>query len=304
MSDWRLYRRLLGYVAPQWPMFFLSLAGYLVYSTGNVLLADLLQFLLDSLDESVSVVSGIVSTAVYRLFDTGGVDPVEFARMAVPVAMVVIAGTRASGFFLGNYCMNCVARGLIHRLRCELFNKMLVAPAAYYDAHKPGALISRFTFNVEQVSGAVTKALKTVVREGLTVLALAGYLLYLNWRLCLVFFAVIPVVAAVVTYVGRHFRRYSRRIQSSMGDVTQVSAESISGYREIRIFGGQSPASGAIPRRQPVQPRTEPQTGIRRRAQYAGHPDPAGPGPGGPGVVCPEPGHPARLYRRFHWWHS
>ena len=85
----------------------------------------------------------------------------------------------------------------------------------------------------------MTKALKTVVREGLTVIALATYMLYLNWRLCLVFIAVIPIIAAVVTFVGRHFRRYSRRIQSSMGDVTQVSGEGISGYREIRIFGAQ-----------------------------------------------------------------
>jgi subfamily B ATP-binding cassette protein MsbA len=93
---------------------------------------------------------------------------------------------------------------------------------------------------VEQVSGAVTKALKTVVREGLTVIALASYMLYLNWRLCMVFVVVTPFIAVVITYVGRHFRRYSRRIQSSMGDVTQVTGESISGYREIRIFGGQA----------------------------------------------------------------
>lgn len=240
MSDWQIYRRLLGYVLPQWMMFGLSLVGYAIYSMGNVLLADLMQFLLDSLDDGVKVSSGIVSSVVYKFFDAGGQDRVEFARIAVPAAMVLIAATRASGFFMGNYCMNHVARTLIHKLRCELFNKMLVAPCAYYDVHKQGALISKITFNVEQVTGAVTKALKTVVREGLTVIALTSYLLYLNWRLCLVFIAVIPVIAAVVAFVGKHFRRYSRRIQSSMGDVTQVSGDSVSGYREIRIFGGQS----------------------------------------------------------------
>ncbi len=239
MNDWQIYRRLLGYVLPQWAMFSLSLLGYIVYSLGNVLLADLMQFLLDSLDESVQVTSGIVSTVVYRWFDPHTLDRVQFARIAVPAAMVSIAASRACGFFMGNYCMSHVARTLIHKLRCELFDKMLVAPSAYYDAHSQGALISKITFNVEQVTGAVTKALKTVVREGLTVIALASYLLYLNWRLCLVFLAVIPVIAMVVTFVGRHFRRYSRRIQSSMGDVTQVSGESVSGYREIRIFGGQ-----------------------------------------------------------------
>jgi subfamily B ATP-binding cassette protein MsbA len=239
MSDWQIYRRLLGYVVPHWKMFCLSLLGYLLYAGGNVLLADLMQFLLDSLDDSAQAGSGIVASVAYALFGNDGLDRVQFARIAVPVAMVSIACGRATGFFMGNYCMNTVARSLIHTLRCKVFDRMLVAPAAYYDRHNQGALISRVTFNVEQVSGAVTKALKVVVREGLTVIALASYMLYLNWRLCLVFIAVIPVIAVVVSLVGKHFRRYSKRIQSSMGDVTQVSAESISGYREIRVFGGQ-----------------------------------------------------------------
>jgi subfamily B ATP-binding cassette protein MsbA len=115
---------------------------------------------------------------------------------------------------------------------------MLAAPSAYYDSHSQGVLISKITFNVEQVTGAVTKALKIIVRESLTVIALLSYMLYLNWRLCLVFFAIAPLIAVVVRVVGKHFRRYSRRIQASMGDVTQVSSESIGGYREVRIFGG------------------------------------------------------------------
>ena len=135
--------------------------------------------------------------------------------------------------------MNHVARNLIHELRCELFNKMLVAPSTYYDSHSQGVLISKITFNVEQVTGAATKALKIFVREGLTVVALLSYMLYLNWRLSLVFFAVAPFIALVVTFVGKYFRRYSRRIQASMGDVTQVSNESIGAYKEVRIFGGQ-----------------------------------------------------------------
>lgn len=239
LTDWQLYQRLLRYVVPHWVIFALSLVGYLIYALGNVLLADIMQFLLDALNDSDEVGSGIISGIAYRFFDNPTLSAVEFARVAVPVALVLMAFTRATGFFLGNYCMNYVTRSLVHTLRCELFDKMLVAPSAYYDAFTQGALISKITFNVEQVTGAVTKALKTVVREGLTVLALLSYLLYLNWRLCLIFLAVTPIIALVVTLVGRHFRRYSRRIQASMGDVTQVSGESISGFREIRIFGGQ-----------------------------------------------------------------
>ncbi len=243
MSDWQLYLRLLRYTLPYWWVFGLSIFGYVIYSGSAVLLSDIMQFLLDALNESDQVASGIVSGFAYRMFDGDEMSPLEFARIGVPVALLVVATTRAIGFFIGTYFMNHVARSLIHDLRCELFDKMLVAPSAYYDAHSQGVLISKITFNVEQVTGAVTKALRTLIREGLLVVGLLSYLLYLNWRLCLVFLAVAPFIALVVSVVGKHFRRYSRRIQASMGDVTQVSNESIGGYREVRIFGGQSQQS-------------------------------------------------------------
>ena len=239
LSDWQLYRRLLSYVKPYWYFFAFSLGGFIVYALGNVLLADLMQFLLDALNNSSQVASGIISGLAYRLFDGAHMEPLEFARLAVPVAIVLLTLTRSLGFFAGTYFMNHVARHLVHDLRCELFNKMLAAPSAYYDSYSQGVLISKITFNVEQVAGAATKALKIIVRESLTVVALLSYMLYLNWRLCLVFIAVTPFIALVVTVVGKHFRRYSRRIQASMGDVTQVANESIGAYREVRIFGGQ-----------------------------------------------------------------
>jgi subfamily B ATP-binding cassette protein MsbA len=239
MSDWQLYRRLLEYVTPYWYLFILSLLGYMVYSAGNVLLADLMQFLLDALNESEQAQTGIISSIAYRFYDPAEQTRLEFARIAVPVTMVLLASIRSTGYFFGTYFMNHIARNLVHEMRCDLFNKMLVVPSAYYDNHSGGALISKVTFNVEQVTGAVTRALKIFVREGLTVLGLLSYMLYLNWRLCLVFFAVAPAIGLVVTIVGKHFRRYSRRIQASMGDVTQVTSESIGGYREVRIFGGE-----------------------------------------------------------------
>lgn len=239
LSDWQLYGRLLRYLFPYWLIFLLSISGYVFYSFSAVLLSDIMQFLLDALNQSEGVAGGIVSGFAYRWFDSGNMTPLEFARVAVPVAILSIALFRGFGYFIGTYFMNRVARNLIHDLRCELFNKMLAAPSAYYDSNSQGVLISKITFNVEQVAGAATKALRTLVREGMLVLGLLSYLMYLNWRLCLIFLAVAPFIALVVGVVGKHFRRYSRRIQASMGDVTQVSSESINAYREVRIFGGQ-----------------------------------------------------------------
>ena len=235
-SDWALYSRLLGYVAAFSGSFLLSLCGFIVYSLANVLLADLTQFLLDSLGETTQIGIGFVARTAYWFWPPGDLDPVHYARIAVPVAAVVLALIRASGYFFGNYFMNIVARGVVHRLRTQVFDVLIRVPKAAIDAYTHGELVSKLTFNVEQVSGASSEALKTLLRDGLTVLALISYMLYLNWKLTLVFFAIAPAIAAVVLVVGRHFRRYSKRIQDSMGEVTQLSNESVAAFDEIRMF--------------------------------------------------------------------
>ena len=235
-GDWALYRRLLAYVVPYGWAFMLSVLGFLVYSLGSVLLADLTQFLLDSLGQAQEFELGLVSAAAHWLWPPGDKTALDYARVAVPVAAVVISLGRALGFFVGNYYMNVVARSVVHNLRVQLFEVMMTAPRRYYDDNAGGQLLSKITFNVEQVSGAASDALKALLREGLTVVALVTYMLYLNWRLTLVFFAVAPAIGLVVVVVGRHFRRYSRRIQDSMGSVTQVSSESLGSFDVLRVF--------------------------------------------------------------------
>ena len=235
-SDWALYRRLLSYVAIYGLAFFPSILGFVGYSVANVLLADLTRFLLDSLGESSRMGIGLVAQMVHGLWPRGDLDAVAYARIAVPVGAIVLALVRAAGYFLGNYFMNIVARGVVHRLRTQVFDALIRVPKVVIDGYTHGELVSKLTFNVEQVSGASSEALKTIIRDGLTVLALIAYMLYLNWQLTLVFFAVTPAIAGVVLVVGRHFRRYSRRIQDSMGEVTQLSNESMHAFDEIRMF--------------------------------------------------------------------
>ena len=237
VSDARLYGRLLGYVfAYKWSLF-LSLLGYVVYSLGNVLLADLTQFLLDSLGGQPMAGIGFVSQASYWLWPPGDKSMADYARIAVPVAAVILSLGRALGFFAGSYFMNKVARSVVHALRTELFDVLIKAPKSHIDNYSTGELLSKVTFNVEQVSGAASDALKTILREGLTILALVSYMLYLNWQLSVIFFIVAPAIGGVVHIVGKHFRRYSKRIQESMGSVTEVTAESLAGLDDIRIYG-------------------------------------------------------------------
>ena len=237
-SDGRLYGRLLRYAFTYKLSLFLSFLGYIVYSIGNVLLADLTQFLLDSLGEQQNGMGlGFVAQASMWIWPPGDKTALDYARVAVPVAAVVLSLGRALGYFAGSYFMSKVARSVVHTLRTQLFDVLIRAPRAHIDNYSTGELLSKITFNVEQVSGAASDALKTMLREGLTIIALVAYMLYLNWELTAVFFVVAPAIGLVVHIVGRHFRRYSRRIQQSMGSVTEVSAESLAALDDIRIYG-------------------------------------------------------------------
>ena len=89
------------------------------------------------------------------------------------------------------------------------------------------------------VTGAATDAIKVVIREGLTVVFLFGYLLYSNWKMTLVLLAILPVIAILVSSASKKFRKQSKKIQVAMGDVTHVASETIQGYRVVRSFGGE-----------------------------------------------------------------
>ena len=242
-NDAQLYGRLLSYAFQYKWSLILSFLGFVVYSLGNVLLADLTQFLLDSLGGQQMMSLGFVAQASQWLWPPGDKSATDYARVAVPIAAVVLSLGRALGFFAGSYFMNKVARSVVHTVRTELFGALVRAPKVHLDQFSTGELLSKVTFNVEQVSGAASDALKTLLREGLTIIALVSYMLYLNWELTAVFFVVAPVIGLVVHVVGKHFRRYSRRIQDSMGSVTEVTAESLAGLDDVRVYGATTQVS-------------------------------------------------------------
>jgi len=148
---------------------------------------------------------------------------------------------------------------MVHALRCDVFNHMLKLPGRFFDNHSSGHLISRVTYHVEQVTGAGTKAITVVLQEGLFVIGLVGYLLWTNWMLTLLFIAVTPLIGAVVSFASKRFRRISRRIQRSMGDVTHVASEALTGYRVVRTHGaeeyerGRFRAASEVNRRQSMK---------------------------------------------------
>lgn len=228
-SSLKIYFRLLGYVKPYVGMFLLSIIGFVIFASTQPMLAGILKYFVDGLSNP----QALLFPSVPYLKDLQ-------LLQAVPLLIVLIAAWQGLGSFLGNYFLAKVSLGLVHDLRVELFNKLLVLPNRYFDNTNSGHLISRITFNVTMVTGAATDAIKVVIREGLTVVFLFAYLIWMNWKLTLVMVAVLPLIALMVSSTSKKFRKQSKKIQVAMGDVTHVASETIQGYRVVRSFGGES----------------------------------------------------------------
>ncbi|MGE6527594.1 lipid A export permease/ATP-binding protein MsbA [Pseudomonas sp. NPDC077382] len=221
-SSLKIYFRLLSHVLPYWRAFALSIVGFLLFASSQPMLAHMLKYFMDGLQNPEEA------------------DLLGFSLVhAVPLMIVLIAIYQGIGSFLSNYYLAKVARGVVHDLRCALFDSLMVLPNRYLDNTNSGHLISRITYNVTMVTGAATDAIKVVIREGLTVIFLFIYLLWMNWKLTLVMVAILPIVALMVVNASKRFRKQSKKIQLAMGDVTHVASEAIQGYRVVRSFGGE-----------------------------------------------------------------
>ncbi len=212
----QIYLRLMSYVKPYWKEFLLSVIGFFLYSSSQPALAW---------------VAGQLSDAVF--------NPTESSKYIIPATLIGIYLFRGVGLFLGNYYLSKVSEFTVHNLRCEMFDHQLNLPNSFYDNNNSGALISRITFNVTQVTAAATDAIKVLLREGIAVIALLSTLFYLNWKLSLIFLAIAPLIAIVVAIASKKFRKISSKIQLAMGDVTHVTSEAINGYQEVKSFAGE-----------------------------------------------------------------
>src|SRR5690606_39621169 len=137
----------------------------------------------------------------------------------------------AVGLVVGTYAIAVVAENIVHSPRTEVFDRLTHLPSAYLDANSSGHLISKITYNVAQVTVAATEALKILLREGFTVVLVAGYLFWTNWQLTMIFVAIAPVIALFVSIAGKRLRRISGRLQTAMGSITSISSEMIGGFR-------------------------------------------------------------------------
>jgi ATP-binding cassette, subfamily B, bacterial MsbA len=213
----RAYRRLLGYLRPHRGRFTLGILGGVLFSATMASFALLAKKFGDG-------------TFTHQ-------DPRTIVW--VPLALLALFILRGLGDFTQTYFMGYVGRQIVSALRREVFRRILQLPIGYFDRSSSATLLSRLTFNTEQIGQATTDAAVVVVRTALTIIGSVGFLLWLNVRLTLIALTMGPLVGWLVSVINRRFRRYSRRIQDSMGDVTRVAKESFEAPRLIKVYNAE-----------------------------------------------------------------
>ncbi len=216
-NGWRTYLRLIRYLGPHRRVFALGSFGAILFS------ASMLGF------------TAFAKVFGDRTFENR--DPRTIIWL--PLGLIALFLLRGLGDFTQTYCMGYVGRRIVKRLRGEIFERLVHLPVGYYDHSSAGVLLSRLTYNTEQIGLAVTDAVTTSLREMLTIVGSIIALFVFNPRLTLIALTMGPLVAWLVAVINRKFRRYSRRIQDSMGDITRVAKETLEAPRVIKVYNAE-----------------------------------------------------------------
>lgn len=211
-----VFLRLLGYLKPYWGAWILMILGMVISAGSEVASAKMFQFIIDAINTD----------------DKEG-------KFWFPFLVIGLFVCRGLGSFLGGYYSAYISRNLIYRLRVAVFEKLLHLPSDFYLKNPAGTISSKLIFDVEQVTAGSNEAITTLLKEGLTVIALFGYLFYSNWRLTLVLMIVVPPIFWIIRHVSKKFAVLSTGIQESMSAVSHITNEAVAGYQVVKNYGGQ-----------------------------------------------------------------
>ena len=216
LSGMQAYRALLSMALEYKPYFIAAVVGMVIFALSDASFAYLMKPMLDD----------------------GFIKRDEFIIKLIPLAIVGIFIIRMLAVYLRTYCMDYIGRQVINKLRRQVFEKLLTLSTREYDRASSGQILTKFSFDIEQVATSVSTALTVLIQDTLRIAVLLTYMLWLSWELSLIFLIVGPFVFIIVVRVSTRFRRISRNIQSSMGEVSHVAQEVIDSNQVVKIFGG------------------------------------------------------------------
>jgi len=217
-TTWQNFKRLLSYAKPYKLGFIAALVGMLGYAAIDVYFLSKLQPLIDEGLE--------------------GANP-DFMKWA-PLFVVVAFVFRGLFHFVANYCLAWVGNHVVTDLKQHLFEHIMAMPVAFHDKESTGSLISKLTYDTEQVLNSVSKSILVIIQQSAFILGLIGLMFYISWQLSVIFLLITPLIAIIVSIVSKRFRKVSKSIQGTMGEVTTAAEQTFNGHKVVLTFGGQA----------------------------------------------------------------
>ena len=158
----------------------------------------------------------------------------------MPLVVIGLMVLRGITSYVSSYCISWVSGKVVMTMRRRLFSHMMGMPVAFFDKQSTGTLLSRITYDSEQVASSSSSALITVVREGASIIGLFAMMFYYSWQLSLILIVLAPIVSIAIRVVSKRFRNISKNMQNTMGQVTTSAEQMLKGHKEVLMFGGQA----------------------------------------------------------------
>lgn len=188
----------------------------------------------------VSVTNTGFLALIKRVTDEGLVNKAEANIFLLPLMIFGLMTLRGLAGFASSYSTRVVARRVAEDFRKEMFRKLMTLPVSFFDARSAGSLVAKFTYDVERLTITTTRSWLIFLRDLLTVIGLISYMLYLDWKLTLIFALILPIVAMYLKKITPKLKANAKIVQKSVGDLTKISEEAIGGQRIVKIFGAQA----------------------------------------------------------------
>ncbi|MBS0854728.1 MULTISPECIES: lipid A ABC transporter ATP-binding protein/permease MsbA [Tatumella] len=217
LSTWQTFRRLWPMITPHKAGLVVAAVALVLNAAGDTLMLSLLKPLLDD--------------------GFGKAD--KSVLIWMPLAVMGLMLIRGVTSYVSSYCISWVSGHVVMTMRRRLFSHMMGMPVAFFDQQSTGTLLSRITYDSEQVASSSSSALVTVVREGASIIGLFIMMFYYSWQLSLILIVLAPIVSVAIRMVSKRFRGISKSMQNTMGQVTTSAEQMLKGHKEVLIFGGQ-----------------------------------------------------------------
>ncbi|EKN3731256.1 lipid A ABC transporter ATP-binding protein/permease MsbA [Yersinia enterocolitica] len=217
LSTWQTFHRL-------WPLISPYKTGLVVAAIALILNAASDTFMLSLLKPLLDDGFGKANSSILKW---------------MPLAVIGLMVVRGVTGFVSSYCISWVSGKVVMHIRRRLFSHMMGMPVSFFDQQSTGTLLSRITYDSEQVAASSSGALVTVVREGASIIGLFIMMFYYSWQLSLILIVIAPIVSVSIRLVSKRFRNISKNMQSTMGEVTTSAEQMLKGHKEVLIFGGQ-----------------------------------------------------------------